>query len=66
MDAKEYGLAEQFLKDMLNRSKKYNGNELGNIHNMLGYIAFLKEDFKGCYLRLRTGSGSGRRRYRGP
>ena len=46
MDAKEYGLAEQFLKDMLNRSKKYNGNELGNIHNMLGYIAFLKEDFK--------------------
>ena len=48
MDAKEYGLAEQFLKDMLNRSKKYNGNELGNIHNMLGYIAFLKEDFKGA------------------
>ena len=46
MDDKEYGLAEQFLKDMLNRSKKYNGNELGNIHNMLGYIAFLKEDFK--------------------
>ena len=48
MDAKEYGLAEQFLKDMLNRSKKYNGNELGNIHNMLGYIAFLKEDYKGA------------------
>ena len=48
MDAKEYGLAEQFLKDMLNRSKRYNGNELGNIHNMLGYIAFLKEDFKGA------------------
>ncbi len=48
MDAKEYGLAEQFLKDMLNRSKKYNGNELGNIHNMLGYIAFLKEDFNGA------------------
>ena len=48
MDAKEYGLAETFLKDMLNRSKKYNGNELGNIHNMLGYIAFLKEDFKGA------------------
>ena len=48
MDAKEYGLAEQFLKDMLNRSKRYNGNELGNIHNMIGYIAFLKEDFKGA------------------
>ena len=48
MDAKEYGLAEQFLKDMLNRSKRYNGNELGNIHNMLGYIAFLKEDYKGA------------------
>ena len=48
MDAKEYGLAEQFLKDLLNRSKKYNGNELGNIHNMLGYIAFLKEDYKGA------------------
>ena len=39
MDAKDYVSAEQFLRDMLNRSKKYNGNELGNIHNMLGYIA---------------------------
>ena len=48
MDAKDYAGAEVFLRDMLNRSKKYNGNELGNIHNMLGYIAFLKEDYKGA------------------
>ena len=48
MDAKDYVSAEQFLQDMLNRSKKYNGNELGNIHNMIGYIAFLKEDYKGA------------------
>ena len=48
MDAKDYVSAEQFLREMLNRSKKYNGNELGNIHNMLGYIAFLKEDYKGA------------------
>ena len=48
MDAKEYGLAAEYLREMLARSKKYNGNELGNIHNMLGYIAFLKEDFNGA------------------
>ena len=59
MDAKEYGLAEQFLKDMLNRSKKYNGNELGNIHNMLGYIAFLKEDFKGAIYAYEQVLGQG-------
>ena len=46
MDLKEYGVAEELLLAMLNRSKKYNGNELGNIHNMIGYIAFLKEDYK--------------------
>ena len=45
IDAKDHVSAEQFLRDVLKSSKKHNGNELGNIHNMLGYIAFLKEDY---------------------
>ncbi len=46
IDAKDYILAEKVLRDMLNRSKKYNNNEVGQVHNMLGYVYFLREDFK--------------------
>ncbi|MEM9621947.1 MAG: hypothetical protein AAF993_09885 [Pseudomonadota bacterium] len=46
IDAKDYPTAEKVLRDMLARSKRYNANEIGQVHNMLGYVAFLREDFK--------------------
>ena len=46
IDAKDYVTAEQVMKNMLERSKRYNGNEIGQVHSMLGYIYFLKEDYK--------------------
>lgn len=48
IDAKDYATAENVLKDMLNRSSRYNGNEIGQIRNMLGYVYFLKEDYAGA------------------
>lgn len=45
VDAKDYNGAQNVLQSMLDRSKKYNGNEIGSIHNMLGYVYFLKEDY---------------------
>ncbi len=46
IDAKDYATAEKVLRDMLARSKKYNRNEVGQVHNMLGYVYFLREDFR--------------------
>ena len=48
VDLKDYTLAEQLLRKMLERSKRYNNNEIGQVHSMLGYIYFLREDFKGA------------------
>lgn len=45
IDAKDYATAEQVLKRMLDRSSRYNGNEVGQVRNMLGYVYFLKEDY---------------------
>ncbi len=46
IDAKDYNLALQVLREMLDRSKRYNGNEIGQVHSMMGYVHFLKEDYK--------------------
>jgi hypothetical protein len=46
IDAKDYTLALQVLQTMLDRSKRYNGNEIGQVHSMMGYVHFLKEDYK--------------------
>lgn len=46
IDAKDYTLALQLLQEMLDRSKRYNGNEIGQVHSMMGYVYFLKEDYK--------------------
>jgi hypothetical protein len=46
IDAKDYNLSIDVLRKMLERSKRYNGNEIGQVHSMLGYIYFLKEDYK--------------------
>lgn len=45
IDIKDYDLAVEVLEKMLARSKRFNGNEVGQVHSMLGYIYFLKEDF---------------------
>ena len=46
IDIKDYALAEQLLREMLNRSKRFNKNEIGQVHSMLGYTFFLREDYK--------------------
>ena len=45
IDAKDYDLAIELLEEMINRSRRYNGNEIGQVRNMLGYGWFLKEDY---------------------
>lgn len=37
--------ALRILNGMLDRSRRYNGNEIGQIHNMLGFVHFTKEDY---------------------
>ena len=46
IDAKDYNSAEGLLKDMLERTKRFNGNEVGQVRSMLGYVYFLKEDYR--------------------
>lgn len=45
IDAKDYDLSIELLNEMLDRSRKFNGNEIGQVRNMLGYAWFLKEDY---------------------
>ncbi len=44
-EPKDLDGAIRVLQGMLDRSRRYNGNEIGNIHNMLGFIYFSKEDY---------------------
>ena len=45
IDAKDLDGAVRVLSGMLDRSRRYNGNEIGQIHNMLGFVHFSKEDY---------------------
>ena len=45
IDTKELDDALRVLNGMLDRSRRYNGNEIGQIHNMLGFLYFSKEDY---------------------
>ena len=45
IDLKDYTTAKVVLSNMLERSKRYNGNEIGQVHSMLGYVHFLAEDY---------------------
>ena len=45
IDLKDFNLAIELLEEMLNRSRRFNGNEVGQVRNMLGYAWFLKEDY---------------------
>jgi len=46
LDLKDYNTAVEVLEEMLKRSRRFNGNEIGQVHNMLGYVWFLKEDYE--------------------
>lgn len=48
IDAKDYALALEVIQGALNRSRRYNENEIANLHNMLGYIYYLKDDYDGA------------------
>ena len=48
IDAKDYEGAQALIVEALDRSKRYNENEIANLHNMLGYIYYLKEDYDGA------------------
>ena len=45
IDLKDLDGAIRVLNGMLDRSRRYNGNEIGQIHNMLGFVYFSKEDY---------------------
>ena len=45
IDAKDYNLAQEIIQGALDRSRRYNENEIANLHNMLGYIYYLKDDY---------------------
>ena len=48
IDLKEYDVALELIQAALNRSRRYNENEIANLHNMLGYIYYLKDDYDGA------------------
>ena len=48
IDAKDYNLAQEIIQGALDRSRRYNENEIANLHNMLGYIYYLKDDYNGA------------------
>ncbi len=45
IDAKDPNSALAVLRGMLDRSRRYNGNEIGQINNMLGFVYFSMEDY---------------------
>ena len=48
IDAKDLDGALLEIQEALERSRRYNENEIANLHNMLGYIYYLKEDYNGA------------------
>ena len=45
IDAEDYTGALDVLTQMLNRSRRYNGNELGSIHNMMAFIHYAMDRY---------------------
>jgi tetratricopeptide (TPR) repeat protein len=45
MDAKNFTAAKQVLNDMLARGR-LNGNEIGQVHNILGFLYFSEENYR--------------------
>ena len=48
IDAKDLDGALLEIQEALQRSRRYNENEIANLHNMMGYIYYLKEDYDGA------------------
>ena len=52
IDVRDLDGAQAVLQGMLDRCRgqkcPYNGNEIGQIHNMLGHVHFSKEDYRGA------------------
>jgi len=46
IDAKDMQGALSVLNGMLDRSKRLNGNEIGQVHNMLGFVYFSMENYE--------------------
>jgi hypothetical protein len=67
MDAKDYAGAKRVLNEMLQRRDRLNGNEVGQVYNMLGFVYFSEENYGGpfvptvrCWPRARTFRGVSR------
>lgn len=45
IDAKDFATAKQVLDDMLSRKDRLNGNEIGQVQNILGFVYFSEEDY---------------------
>ena len=48
IDLKDYVTALEVINDALERSKRYNENEVANLHNMRGYIYYLQDNYAGA------------------
>lgn len=48
IDAKDYAGAKRVLNDMLSRRDRLNGNEVGQVYNMMGFVYFSEEDYGGA------------------
>ena len=60
IDLKDYVTALEVINDALERSKRYNENEVANLHNMRGYIYYLQDDYAGAiseYKRVAASRG---------
>ncbi|HEY5647254.1 MAG TPA: hypothetical protein VIS76_14995 [Pseudomonadales bacterium] len=45
IDAKNFAGAKKVLEDMLARSRNLNGNEIGQVRNMMGFVYFTEENY---------------------
>jgi tetratricopeptide (TPR) repeat protein len=45
VEAKDFAAAENVLNDMLGRRSKLNGNEIGQVYNILGFVHFSNENY---------------------
>ena len=45
IDAKDFESAKKILNDMLSRTRNMNGNEVGQVRNMLGFVYFSEENY---------------------
>ena len=45
IDAKDFPTAQNVIQNALQNRKRYNGNEIAQLQNMLGFIYFSKEDY---------------------